>query len=211
MSGYFITFEGTDGSGKTSIIKKLQEKLSVHGYAITTTREPGGSPISEQIRTVILAVDNKAMDGVTEALLYAASRRQHVQEVIAPALAAGKLILCDRYLDSSLAYQGYARGVGIDKVYALNALAIGEYLPDLTILIDIPVAVGLARIEANNRPQDRLDLESRNFHEAVRAGYLAVQEKYPDRIVLVDGVGTLAEVVERVYQVIIRRLEQRDV
>ena len=159
MKARFITIEGCEGSGKTTILKKLCEEFENKGIKYFSTREPGGSKISEQIRNVILNVENTKMDYMTEALLYAASRRQHLEEVVRPALNDGAVVICDRYLDSSLAYQGYARNLGIEEVYAINMYATSGFLPELTIYIDIPVEIGLERIAKNNRDVNRLDLE----------------------------------------------------
>ena len=207
MSIQFITFEGGEGSGKTTLIKKLVSDLQDSGYKVLQTREPGGSKIAEDIRSVILNVENTKMDYRTEALLYAASRRQHLKEVILPALEKGYLVICDRYLDSSLAYQGYARGLGIDEVYNINLYATAGLLPDLTILIDEEAEVGLKRICANNRDQNRLDLEKIDFHNKVREGYLKVLEKFPNRIVKVNGNQTIDEVYSDVLKVVKERLE----
>ena len=150
----------------------------------------------------ILNVENTKMDYMTEALLYAASRRQHLEEIVKPALREGKIVICDRYLDSSLAYQGYARGLGIEEVYNINMYATSGFLPDLTIYIDIPVEVGLSRIKDNNRDVNRLDLEKVSFHNKVREGYLKIAAMYPERIKVVDGNGTRDEVFERVKKVL---------
>ena len=198
MKSKFITIEGCEGSGKTSIIKILCDDLDKNKIPYLSTREPGGSKISEQIRNVILNVDNTKMDYMTEALLYAASRRQHLEEIVKPALNEGKVVICDRYLDSSLAYQGYARGIGIEEVYNINMYATSGFLPDLTIYIDIPVEVGLERIKDNNRDVNRLDLEKVAFHKKVREGYLKIAKMYPDRIRVVDGNASLEEVYNRV-------------
>lgn len=206
MKARFITIEGCEGSGKTTILKKLCAEFKEKNIKFFATREPGGSKISEQIRNVILNVENTKMDYMTEALLYAASRRQHLEEIVKPALNGGAIVLCDRYLDSSLAYQGYARGLGIDEVYAINMYATSGFLPELTIYIDIPVEVGLERITSNNRDVNRLDLEKVSFHSKVREGYLEIAKKYSDRIVTIDGVGTPDEVYERVKKVIFERL-----
>ena len=167
MKGLFITFEGCEGSGKTSVITKLTEYLENKGYKVYKTREPGGSKIAEDIRNVILDVNNTNMDKITEALLYAASRRQHLVEKVIPYLNDGYIVICDRYLDSSLAYQGHARGIGIDKVYDINISATEGLLPDLTVYMDVEPKIGLNRIHNNNREQNRLDLEKINFHEKV--------------------------------------------
>lgn len=204
--GLFITFEGGDGSGKTSIIETLAKELTERGYEILKTREPGGSKIAEEIRAVILNVENVMMDNKTEALLYAAGRRQHLIEVLKPALAAGKTVLCDRYVDSSLAYQGYARGLGIDVVYQLNAYAIEGMLPDLTFYIDIDPAVGLGRIKTAHRSADRLELEDPAFHNKVRFGYQKVAAMFPERIRVVDGAQPLEAICAEIKALILRRL-----
>lgn len=204
----FITIEGGEGSGKTSVIIKLIEELNKRGYQTLSTREPGGSKIAEEIREVILNVENTNMDYMTEALLYAASRRQHLEEVVKPAIKEGKLVICDRYVDSSLAYQGHARGLGIDNVYEVNMYATGGFMPDLTIFIDVPPEVGLNRIKDNNRSVDRLDLEKMNFHNLVHEGYLKVYERFPNRIVRIDGNKPLEEVYEDLLKIIDQRLSK---
>lgn len=170
------------------------------------SREPGGSKISEEIRNVILNVENKEMDYMTEALLYAASRRQHLKEIVWPAVDSGKLVICDRYLDSSLVYQGFARGLGIEKVYELNMNATDGYLPDITLYLDVTPDVGLNRIKSNNRDVNRLDLEKKAFHEKVREGYLKLVEKFPERIILINAEGTAEEVYEQVKNAVLSRL-----
>lgn len=202
MKAKFITIEGCEGSGKTSVIKEICAEFEKQGIIYLSTREPGGSNIAEQIRNVILNVENTKMDYMTEALLYAASRRQHLEEIVKPALKEGKVVLCDRYLDSSLAYQGHARGLGIDNVYNINMYATDGMLPDLTIYIDIPVEVGLSRIKANNRDVNRLDLEKVAFHNKVREGYLEIAKKYPNRIKVIDGNKSLEEVFKDIKKLI---------
>ena len=206
MNIHFITFEGGEGSGKTTLIKKLVKDLTDLGINVLSTREPGGSKIAEEIRGIILNVENTEMDYRTEALLYAASRRQHLKEVILPAIQQNMLVICDRYIDSSLAYQGFARGLGIDEVYNINLYATAGLLPDLTILIDERAEVGLQRIKDNNRDFNRLDLEKINFHEKVRQGYLEVLKKFPERIVKVNGERTIDEVYQDVYNIVIQKI-----
>src|SRR5690625_3328775 len=158
VSGYFITLEGGEGAGKTSVLHKLEEKLINMGYDVLTTREPGGIEIAEQIRGVILDPLNTAMDARTEALLYAAARRQHLMEKVYPALETGKIVLCDRFIDSSLAYQGHARELGMDEVFTINEFAIQDCMPTLTLLFNIEPKKGLQRIAANkDREKNRLD------------------------------------------------------
>lgn len=204
----FITLEGPEGSGKSSAISIVYEKLLAEGYKIITTREPGGTPISEQIRNVILNKENTSMDIRTEALLFAASRRQHLVEKVWPSLKEGKLVFCDRYLDSSLSYQGHARGLGIEEVLSVNLFATENTFPDLTLLFDIDPEIGLARIAANNnREVNRLDVEKLEFHKKVREGYLILQKKYPERIVIIDASKPLNEVAEDTYKAIKERLK----
>jgi len=197
--GTFITFEGPDGAGKTTVIKMIAERLN----DALVTREPGGIDIAEQIRKVILAKENTAMDPRTEALLYAAARRQHLIQRVKPALEAGKVVLCDRFVDSSLAYQGYARNLGIEDVWTINQFAIEHMMPDLTIYFDIEPELGLGRINKNSgREVNRLDLENLEFHQKVREGYLLLLERFPDRIVKIDASGTIEEVFQTAYRLI---------
>ena len=202
----FITFEGGEGCGKSTVLKAIKERLESEGVSVVLTREPGGTPIAEQIRNVILDKGNTAMDGRTEALLYAASRRQHLVEKIWPALQEGKTVLCDRYLDSSLAYQGGARGLGIDEVLSIKLFATEGTYPDLTLLFDLEPEQGLARIAANqNREVNRLDLEKLDFHHQVRNNFLALAKRYPDRYVIIDASQPLADVIEDAYKAIKER------
>lgn len=203
----FITFEGGEGSGKSTAIKSLTKKLEKLGYDVILTREPGGTPIAEQIREVILNKKNTDMDPMTEALLYAAARRQHLQEKILPALKEGKVVLCDRFLDSSLAYQGGARNLGIDRVYELNQFATEGVLPDITVFFDLKPEVGLARIEANaNREVNRLDVEKMGFHERVYSAFMELAKRYPERYLIIDASKKPEEVAEETYQAIIKKL-----
>lgn len=206
MKGKFITLEGPDGSGKTTISKIVYDKLIAEGYKVLLTREPGGIDISEQIRKIILDKKNLAMDARTEALLYAAARRQHLIEKVEPALKNGYIVICDRFVDSSLVYQGIGRDIGIDEVYQMNLFAIGNIMPDLTVFFDIPYEVGLARIEKNGRDVDRLDLESNEFHKKVYEGYMLICDTYPDRITRVDANKTIEEVTDQVIAVIKNKL-----
>ena len=202
----FITFEGGEGSGKTTIIKMLVDEIKAKGIDVLVSREPGGSKISEEIRNIILNVNNKNMDYMTEALLYAASRRQHLKEIVWPGVDSGKLVICDRYLDSSLVYQGCARGLGIEKVYELNMNATDGYLPDLTLYLDVTPDIGLGRIRDNNRDVNRLDLEKKAFHEEVRNGYLKLCEMFPERIVKINAMGSIEEVYEEVRKAVFSRM-----
>ena len=201
--GKFITIEGPEGSGKTTVAKRLVEKLTEEGYQVVYTREPGGVTIAERIRDIILDVNNTNLDPRSEALLYAASRRQHLVEKVLPALESGKIVICDRFVDSSLAYQGYARNIGIDEIYNINMFAINNTWPDMTILLDIDPEVGLKRIMENRQGEvNRLDLEGINFHNKVHQGYQIIKEKYKDRITLVDGNKSRDEVFNEVYSLV---------
>lgn len=201
----FITFEGPDGSGKTTISKLVFEKLSQLGYKSLYTREPGGIGISESIRDIILDVKNINMDIRTEALLYAASRRQHLVEKIIPALNDKKLVICDRFIDSSLAYQGFARRIGVEEVLQINEFAIEGRFPDITIFLDISAQEGLNRIE-NRSHKDRLDLESIDFHNRVYEGYQLVLNKYKDRMIVINAEKSIQAIVDEAVAIIIKEL-----
>ena len=202
--GLFIVFEGGEGSGKSTILNKIYDWMIEEKIDCLKTREPGGINISEQIRSVILDSNNTAMDGKTEALLYAAARRQHLVEKVIPALKEGKVVLCDRFIDSSLAYQGYARGLGIEEIYSINKFAIGEYMPNVSILFDLEPEIGLSRINKDkDREINRLDLEKIDFHNKVREGYHKVLEKNSDRMVEIDASKSIDDVFEEVKNIII--------
>ncbi|WP_286910625.1 dTMP kinase [Clostridium sp. UBA1652] len=208
--GMFITFEGGDGAGKSTVINKVYDDLVKKNLSCMITREPGGIDIAEQIREVILNVKNTKMDSRTEALLYAAARRQHLTEKVIPALEEGKIVLCDRFLHSSLAYQGYARGLGIEEVYEINKFAIDSYMPDLVILFDIEPKLGLERINKNKgREINRLDKENMDFHDKVREGYSILMEKYNHNIVKVDASGAIDEVYLQVSKIINENIENK--
>ncbi|WP_066059307.1 dTMP kinase [Robertmurraya korlensis] len=201
--GLFITIEGPEGAGKTTIIGMLATKLKEQGIKVIITREPGGIPIAEQIREVILDKENTAMDSRTEALLYAAARRQHLVEKVVPHLHEGSIVLCDRFIDSSLAYQGYARGLGIDEVYSINHFAIEGMMPDITFYFDIDPEIGLDRIgQHKGREVNRLDLEELHFHKKVREGYHLLLERFKDRIVMIDA----SQSLEDVFQIALSKL-----
>lgn len=201
--GLFITFEGGEGAGKSTILKMISEYLTNEKIEYISTREPGGIKISESIREIILDSNNTEMDERCEALLYAAARRQHLVERVLPALSEGKVVLCDRFIDSSLAYQGYARGIGMENVWNINSFAIDKNMPDLTIYFDIDPKIGLKRIEANSeREVNRLDLEKLEFHYKVRDGYKILAEKYNERIVEIDASKDVQEVFNDVKNLI---------
>ena len=201
--GLFIVFEGGEGTGKTTAIDEIYNWIIENNFKCIKTREPGGIKISEQIRQVILNKENKTMDARTEALLYAAARRQHLVEKVIPALEEGSIVLCDRFIDSSLAYQGYARNLGIEEVMSINKFAIGEYMPDLSILFDLDPKIGLERINSNeHREINRLDLEKLDFHERVRLGYNIVYENNKDRIIKIDAEQSKENVIKQIKNIL---------
>lgn len=206
--GYFISFEGGDGSGKSTQINKLKGYFEDKGYDVVLTREPGGTEIGEKIRSVILDPENKEMAGMTEAMLYAASRAQHVEQVIKPALEEGRIVICDRFVDSSIAYQGYGRGLGI-SVSIINEYAVGRYMPDMTFLLKLKPDAGSLRIK--NRQKDRIELEAEEFHKKVYDGYEELQKKFPDRIVGIDASGSIEEIHEQITSHIERLLANHDI
>lgn len=202
-NGLFIVFEGGEGTGKTTAIDEIYDWIISNNLKCIKTREPGGIKISEQIRQVILSKENKLMDGRTEALLYAAARRQHLVEKVIPALDEGIIVLCDRFIDSSLAYQGYARNLGIEEVMSINKFAIGKYMPDVSILFDLDPKIGLDRINSNDsREINRLDLEKLDFHEKVREGYNIIYENNKERIIKIDANVSKESVVKQIKYIL---------
>lgn len=193
----FVTFEGGEGSGKTTIIDQVYAHFN-QTKKVIMSREPGGSFIAEAIRHLVLDPKNKGMSYQTEALLYAASRAQHLDDVLIPGFQTKDLVLCDRYVDSSLAYQGYARKLGVDYIEKINDYAM-NHLPDLTFYIDVEPEVGIARIKSREK-YDRLDQETINFHHEVRQGYLTIAKKYKNRIVIVDGHQPLEVIIKQIIQ-----------
>ncbi len=189
QKGVFITFEGPDGAGKTAVQAGAYKCLLEQGINVVLTREPGGIDIAEQIRHIVLNPKNTAMDARTEALLYAAARRQHLAEKVIPLLDQGKHVLCDRFVDSSLAYQGQGRRIGIEEILQINQFAIQETMPDLTIFLMIEPELGLERIaqSRNESEVDRLDMEKLSFHQEVYKGYQILAKMYPDRIKTIDA------------------------
>lgn len=211
MDGKFISFEGPDGAGKTSVMRQittdLKEQLGSDG--VVYTREPGGNHIAEQIRDVLFDADNTDMDPRTEALLFAAARRQHLVADILPALQNGKVILCDRYVDSSIAYQGAGRGLGEENIWQINQFAIDGLMPELTIYLDIDSELGLQRIAQNRADEvNRLDEEKLSFHRKVRSAYQKLAQENPQRIVTIDASQPLDQVILQVQQAIHQRFSQ---
>lgn len=207
--GYFITIEGGEGSGKTSVLEKVIERLNSDGYKnIVTSREPGGIKIATEIRGILLDKENTSMDAITETFLFAASRRQHIVEKVLPALNNNAIFICDRFVDSSYVYQGIAGNVGLDTVVAVNEIATVGCMPNLTILFDLDPEIGLARINANkNREVNRLDLAGLDYHNKIRKGYQEIAKLYPSRIVVIDASKSFEEVVNTVYNLIRTKLE----
>lgn len=194
--GVFITFEGNDGAGKTTVCKAIYKKLLEQGYDVIYTREPGGSQIAEKIRDILLNTHNQSMDPLTEALLYAASRRQHLVEKILPALVKKQIVLCDRFIDSSLAYQGYARKIGMSSIWSINQFAIDGHMPDRTIFLSVSIETGQKRMDIRGE-KNRLDLEANDFHQSVRKGYEILCEQQKDRIVVIDAEPELDTVIHQ--------------
>ena len=198
MRGLFISIEGPDGSGKSTQIENIKKFFEDKNIEIVFTREPGGTAIGERIREIILDNSFKEMDPMTEAMLYAASRAQHVAQVIGPALEAGKVVVCDRFVDSSLAYQGFGRELG-DAVEVINSYAIGPYMPDVTFLMKLDPNEGKHRIQENRDTQDRLEHEKLAFHRKVYKGYLELEKRYPDRILGIDASRGIDEIRDEIY------------
>lgn len=200
--GLFVSIEGNDGSGKTSIVAYLEKALKKQGIPVLASREPGGIRISEKIRDLILDPENTEMGYKTEALLYAASRSQHIEEKILPALKAGKIVLSDRFIDSSLAYQGYGRKLGVDEIYNLNLFAISGRLPDLTFFLEVDNEVAQRRVHSR-KTLDRLELEASEFHQSVANGYKEICANYPKRIIKIDANRSLKTVGNEILNIIL--------
>ena len=207
--GAFLTVEGPDGSGKGTQIKRLAEALDRFGYEVVHSREPGGTPIGEKIREILLDRENAGMADETEALLYAASRAQHVREKIRPAVAEGKVVLCDRFLDSSAAYQGGGRKLGVDKVLAINAPAVDGTMPDLTVYLDIDHRTAMARRCAASEP-DRLEMEAESFHARVEDGYHELIKRDPERFIVVNAERTREEIAKEIAEKVLGRLMEME-
>lgn len=197
MRGLFITLEGGDGAGKSTQIRNIEKYFLDKGMVVTHTREPGGTPISEKLRAILLDTENTGMDAVTEMLIYAAARAQHVREVVMPALERGEIVICDRFVDSSIAYQGFGRELG-SMVAEVNAHAIGGVMPDLTIWLDIDPETGKKRATKDKKP-DRLELEPDAFHRRVREGYESIAKDDPRRFKRIDASGSVDTIREEIY------------
>ncbi len=202
MTGLFITFEGGEGCGKSTQIAALKARLEAMGKTVVQTREPGGTALGESVRNLLQYDDaGQGMSPEAELLLFAASRAQHVRELIAPAIAEGQIVLCDRFLDSTTVYQGVARAIDSKKVDTINQFAIGDTNPDLTILIDLPPEIGLARVHArSNGKLDRMEKEAIEFFQAVRQGYLDLAKSEPKRFLVLDGSQSVEELETQIWQ-----------
>ena len=206
--GYFITFEGGEGAGKSIQVEILVSHLHEEGYSVVVTREPGGTRIGEQIRAITHNQENVDLEAIAEAYLMAASRAQHVAQLIEPALEAGKIVVCDRYVDSSIAYQGYGRKLGADTIKSLNTLAINGAVPDFTILLHISPEVGLKRRAKSRKGVDRLDMQQHDFYTRVSEGYLALAKQNPSRYVVIDAGKSIEVVAGAVWESVKKNLDK---
>jgi dTMP kinase len=206
MRGLFVTFEGIDGCGKSTQVAEARRQLEQKGVPVLVTREPGGAPISEAIRRILLSPDNGEMCDPCEVLLYLASRAQHCSEKIAPSLARGKVVLCDRFQDATLAYQGFGRGFPLDVLGRMNEFATAGVAPALTFVFDIDVETSIARLKKAGKPADRLEASGRDFYEKVREGYLTLASSHPDRIVVLPGTAPVDDLARSVMEKIMSRL-----
>lgn len=206
MKGLFITIEGVEGSGKTTQIDLLKTALKKRGFKVLITREPGGTKISDQIREILLSQKNRRMVPLCELFLYEASRAQHVEEVILPALKKGKIVISDRFYDATWVYQGYGRGISRKSIEKLNLFATRGLEPDLTIVIDCPIDKGLTRIRSHRKNLDRLERERHSFHERVRRGYLKLASLDPRRVKVIDGNRKPKEVHQDILRQILKKI-----
>lgn len=207
MKGKFITFEGTEGSGKSLQARLLSRRLRKLGYKVIVTREPGNTNIGNSIRKLLLDPKNKSLDPVTELFLYLADRAQHVKEVIEPYLKKGYIVICDRFMDATAAYQGYGRGLSLDLIHKLNKLAVKNIMPDLTIILDVPVEIGLERAKkVGPRGGDRIEREKLKFHHAVHYGYMQLAKKEPKRIKVIKVKDGINDTQEKIREIVLRRV-----
>lgn len=202
----FITFEGADGSGKSTQAKKLVSHLQNQGREVVLTREPGGTQISERIREILLNPEHHMMHFTTELLLYAAARRQHLEELIMPSLKQGKIVICDRFADSTVAYQGFGRQIPLDKIEAVNELAIGEFRPDLTFVLTVPPEIGLERIKKSRGLDiDRMEAEKKDFHYRVAEGFAHLAETEKERVVAIEATGSEEAVFDQILKALVKK------
>ncbi|MFA5257948.1 MAG: dTMP kinase [Opitutales bacterium] len=199
--GFLITFEGSEGAGKSTQVERIAQRFEAHNYEVMVTREPGGTPIGEEIRRLLMtAACGQAMKPETELLLFAASRAQLVREVIRPAVEAGKVVLCDRFLDSTTVYQGVGRRIASEPVSMINTFAVGDLMPDVTVVIDLPAEIGLERTRHRAREMpDRMEQENIEFYRKVREGYLMLAKALPGRFIIVDGTKSIEEVEKAIW------------
>ena len=205
MSGVFVTFEGPEGAGKSTQIKLLSERLERQSVVHALTREPGGTPLADRLRQILAESPDGSIDGRTELLLLLAARSHHVEHVIKPALAGGKMVVCDRYTDSTMCYQGAGRGIDRDTIALLNDYATSGLVPDITFLIDVDPSVGLERLAKQERKLDRFEREQGGFHQRVRAAYQELAAALPERFVVIQGDRVPAQIADEVYQALWRR------
>ncbi len=202
--GIFITFEGIEGSGKTTQVKLLAEKLQEQGFRVLKTFEPGDTQAGEKIRDLLLSPSIN-INPTTELLLYFSDRVQHIEEKIRPAINQGFIVICDRFADSTIAYQGYGRGLSIELIKELNNILLNNFKPDLTILLDLPAEIGLSRNQKINK-RDRFEMEDIAFHDKVRRGYLKIVNSEPERFVVLDATEDIAEISQKIYEIVLKRL-----
>lgn len=213
LTGLFITIEGPDGAGKSTQVRLLAAYLQQQGWPVVLTREPGGTELAEKIRGLLLEVSREPVTPVAEVLLYAASRAQHVEYLIKPALAKGAVVISDRFVDSSVAYQGYGRGLGAELVWQINEPALGGLLPHLTIVLDIDPEAGLQRLAQRSQEHrtglDRLEREALDFHRRVREGFLQLARQFPDRVAVLSAAGRVEEVHQQIIALVSRSLAKK--
>ena len=211
MAGFFISFEGIEGSGKSTQVTLLAEFLRAQGHEVIVTREPGGTALGQVLRRLLLEPSGTPLVSEAELLLMLADRAQHIQEVIAPGLRANNIVISDRFVDSTTAYQGYGRGIALDWLAQLNAFTCEGYLPALTLLFDLPVAEGLRRARqrrGNTQEADQFEAESLNFHERVRAGFLQVAQTCPERVCLIDAARSIDDIHREIRAIVVDRLTE---
>jgi dTMP kinase len=209
MNGLFVTFEGIDGCGKSTQVDAARHGLEKKGIACMVTREPGGAPISEKVRAILLSPDNGEMCDACEVLLYLAARAQHVHEKIAPALAKGVVVLCDRFMDATFAYQSFGRGIPLELLFTMNDFATGGVAPSLSFVFDVDVETAFGRLRQAKKMPDRLERSGREFYGKVRKGYLALASLYPQRIVVLSGTEPVEELSRAVLESIMQRFPKK--